>query len=264
MYFFYIDESGNTGANLDSPDQPVHWLVALGIDVTHMRALEADVLALALKSFRARARSPDFELHGADVFSGRGECQGMPPANRVQLYGEILGLAAKHGCVLFVQGIHKQRHKERARERGYAPHHPHRLGFMYLLERIDDWLESRQPHADLFEAASAEYGLIIADEQKEVHRQIVARFAYWKDSGTDFLSGRELKWLVDTVHYVPSHDSWLIQLVDCVAYIRSRFHRVLSHKGADQGKYSASEAAVARLWRDHCQALVATNYMWPQ
>lgn len=29
MRLYYVDESGNTGLNLDSPDQPVHWVVAL-------------------------------------------------------------------------------------------------------------------------------------------------------------------------------------------------------------------------------------------
>jgi len=27
MYLFYIGESGNTGADLDNTDQPIHWLV---------------------------------------------------------------------------------------------------------------------------------------------------------------------------------------------------------------------------------------------
>lgn len=263
MYFFYIDESGNTGGDLDSTDQPIHWLVALGIDVTRIRALEADLLALALRVFRARARAADFELHGAEIFSGRGDCRELSPSERVQLYDDILSTAATHDCRVFVQGIHKQRHKDRALSRGYPPHHPHRLGFMYLLERIDEWLEDQQPEAELFDPVTPEYGLIVADEQKEVDRQIVARFAYWKDTGTDFSGGRELRWLVDTVHYVPSHDSWLIQLADCIAYIRSRYQRVLREKGPNTEAYSASEAAVVRLWRDRCDELVVSSYLWP-
>ncbi len=31
MYLFPTDESGNTGWNLDSPDQPLHFLLTLGI-----------------------------------------------------------------------------------------------------------------------------------------------------------------------------------------------------------------------------------------
>jgi hypothetical protein len=31
MYLFYIDESGNTGTDLDAADQPVHWLVSLAV-----------------------------------------------------------------------------------------------------------------------------------------------------------------------------------------------------------------------------------------
>lgn len=263
MHFFYVDESGNTGNNLDSHDQPIHWVVGLGVDVTRIQALEADLLALALRVFRTRARAPDFELHGAAIFSGRDDCRGLSANDRVDLYRDIVRIAGQHECAVFVQGIHKQRHRERAAAKGYTPHHPHRLAFMYLLERIDEWLEGEQPEPGLFGPATPQYGLIVADEQKEVDREIVARFAYWKDAGTEFSTGRELRWLIDTVHYVPSHDSWLIQLVDCLAYIRARYGRVLREKGREPAGHSRSDAAVVELWEGYCQELVVSSYEWP-
>lgn len=264
MYLFYVDESGNTGTNLDTPDQPVHWIVAIGITPVALKAIEADMLALALRTFRSRARAADFEFHGSHIFQGNGDCAGLAPADRVRLYDELLSLVGEHDCKLFIQGIEKARHKARATAHGYVPWHPHRLGFMYLLERIDEWLEDEQPEPTLFGApASPLYGLIVADEQKEVDRDIVQRFAFWREAGTDFGSYRELRYLIDTVHYVPSHDSWLIQLADCVAYLRNRVDRLRRAKGSDKTKYTPSEAAVDRLWRDYCQPKVVREYLWP-
>jgi hypothetical protein len=265
MYLFYADESGNTGLNLASPEQPIHWIVAVGIVDARIRALEAGALAIAWRTFPDRARASDFEFHGADIFHGRGECEFLSPAERIHLYNDVLALLRQHDCTLFLVAIHKANHQQRAQIRGYAPLHPHKLGFTFLLEHIDQWLESRQPHRDLFGAPGADhlYGLVVADEQKEVDRDIVARFASWRSSGTDFPTGHELRWLVDTIHYVPSQDSWLIQLSDCVAFLRARLERLILGKGHDEAVYSESERAVTGLWRQHCADLVASAYHWP-
>jgi hypothetical protein len=119
--------------------------------------------------------------------------------------------------------------------RAEPPVHLHKVAFSYLLERIDEALERAQPDSGPL------YGLVVADG----HR------------------ARELLYLLDTIHYVPSHDSWLIQLVDCVAYIRSRYDRVLREKGAIEERYSASEHAVVRLWRENCEDKLASEECWP-
>lgn len=265
MYFFYTDESGNTGADLRSTVQPIHWIVALCITPPAARQVEDAMSALALRYFRDRAREPDFEFHGSEIFSGRGDCRDLTPTQRVSLYGELVSLVAEHSCRLFVRGIHKQRHKRRADERGYVPEHPHTLGFRYLVERLDEWLEEHQPEQDIFEGAPPEYGLIVADEQAEVDREIVERFAFWRNHGTrQGYRAREIYYFIDTVHYVPSHDSWLIQLVDCVAYLRNRYARVLRESGYQDEGYSQSERAIVRLWQDYCQTQVEVDQVWPR
>lgn len=264
MYLFYIDESGNTGQDLDSAEQPVHWLVAIGVSPKSLRAVEMEMLALALKYFRERSRHPDFEFHGQHIYSRRGECRGWSAEAVVSLYRELLEVVARHDCALFICGIDKAAYKARARHPGYTRVHPHRLGFMYLVERIDQWLEEAQPAESLFETADDPvYGLLVADEQKEVDRQIIERFAFWRSSGTDYGSKRAIRYLIDTVHYVPSQDSWLIQLADCLAYIFSRYRKVWREKGGDAAKYSPAESTVVQLWEEHCEAKVVAFHLWP-
>lgn len=259
MHLFYIDESGNTGHNLKSADQPIHWLVALGCTPAAVFEIESTLIDVSEEFFPGRARDPDYELHGSDLFAGRGECRDLTPAQRVALYGEILDVIVQWDVSVFVRGIHKQRHDRRAADRFYTPAHPHRLGMMYLVERIDEWLEGQQdPNGN------KTLGLLVADEQREVDREIVESFASWRRFGTEHgYRERDIDFLIDTVHYVPSHDSWLIQLADCVAYIRNRYARVLRESGWMEQDWSESEKATVDLWRTRCRPKVVDDRVWP-
>jgi hypothetical protein len=265
MFFFYLDESGNTGTDLASTDQPIHWLVTLGVSPHALRTMEREMSELALSHFPARARLPEFEFHGSHIFAGRGECRGLSPARRIALYGELVSHVGRHGGRLFVRGIHKAGHARRAKEKGYAPEHPHKLAFRYLVERLDEWLEDQQPDGEARKrGASPVYGLVVADEQKEVGREIMRSFAHWRDRGTGpGYRARDIRYLLDTVHHVPSKDSWLIQLVDCVAYLRNRCSRVFRESGPREEDWTKSNREVVRLWREHCRPHVESAVVWP-
>ncbi len=265
MIFFYLDESGNTGIDLASMDQPIHWLVTLGVSPHAFRSMEQEISELALSHFPARARLPEFEFHGSHIFAGRGECRGLSPARRIALYDGLVSQVGRHGGRLFVRGIHKAGHARRAREKGYAPEHPHKLAFRYLVERLDEWLEGQQRDGEARKnGASPVYGLVVADEQKEVGREIMRSFAHWRDRGTgQGYRARDIRYLLDTVHHVPSRDSWLIQLVDCVAYLRNRCSRVFRESGPREEDWTQSDREVVRLWREHCRPHVESAVIWP-
>jgi Protein of unknown function (DUF3800) len=257
VYFFYIDESGNTGAQA-SDTEPVHWLVAVAIHVRAVQGVEAAMLELALRHFGDRAREPDFEFHGADLFSGRRECRSVSPTARIEMYRALACLLARHGCVLFVQGICKDGLRLRARGLGYEPAHPHTLALQFLVERFDLWLQKRQPRR-----GDPVLGLVVGDEQKEVDREVVRSFALWRGDGTKIgYRRRTIRFLVDTVHHVPSTDSWLLQLVDCVSYLRNRYEKVRA-KTARGEEPSASDHEIVHLWRTHCAPVVVTDRVWP-
>lgn len=131
---------------------------------------------------------------------------------------------------------------------------------MYLIERLDEWLEAQQPA----EGAPPVYGLIAVDEQREIGREIVESFAFWRDYGTDHgYRTRDILYFLDCVHFLPSHDSWLIQSADCVAFIRNRYSRVMRTKGALDDAWGESDRAVVQMWRTHCQPHVVDDRVWP-
>lgn len=264
MYLFYIDESGNTGSDLDSTEQPIHWLVALAVSPANVKTIERQMSALAWELFEAVSTDAEFEFKGSELFGGTGRFRSWRPNDRIEAYGRLLSLLSTHEVRLFVRGIHKREHNKRAKIKGYPPHHPHKLGFMYLVERLEDWLRDQQPEADMFESEEELLGLLVTDEQKEVDRDLVKKFASWRETGTDFgYRSRDITYLIDTVHTVPSHDSWLIQLADCVVFIRNRYSRVLREEGIAEANQSSSGRAVAKLWREHCVPCVVNDLTWP-
>jgi hypothetical protein len=264
MYLFYIDESGNTGADLSSTTEPIHWLFALGTTEQGVQRIESDMLAIATKYFRGRARDRDFELHGAEIFGGRGDARALTVAQRIGVFREALELLQRHDVKLWVRGIHKHRHAARARNRGYTPDHPYRLGFMYLVESIDLFLGGLQPSAELFaEASPPTLGLLVSDEQAEVSRDLIAGFARWRQFGTDHgYRTRDVRYLIDTIHYIESQDSWLIQLVDLVGFVRNRFEKNWVKCGGDETRFGQSEKSVAALWR-LCAPCLVDSRVWP-
>jgi hypothetical protein len=266
MFFFYIDESGNTGKNLNDATEPVHWLLALGTTEHGLQAIETDMLAVATKYFKTLAHDPEFEIHGVDLFARRGHARDLSTAERVGLYSEILAIVGNRGAKIWVRGIHKVRHRDRAALKGYAPEHPYKLGFMYLVESPDEWLAARQPSpSEIASGAGATLGLLVSDEQDEVSRDLVSGFARWRQFGTDHgYRTRAVRYLIDTIHYVKSQDSWLIQLVDCIAFLRNRYQKIGTKHNWDHTKYDQSEAAVVALWQQHCHPHVVDDRTWPQ
>ena len=173
------------------------------------------------------------------------------PRSGVDLYRQLLSVVPQHNLQVFVRGIHKKRHRNRAVRRRYSPDHPHRLGFMFLVERIDRWLEEIQPDGPEDRPL---YGLLVADEQRSVERDIIESLPHWRESGTDF-GFRKIRYLLDTLHTVPSHDSWLIQLVDCLAYLTNRQHRV---------DFSQRREAELPLLGVHRPCRTCTPVTWPR
>jgi hypothetical protein len=110
--------------------------------------------------------------------------------------------------------------------------------FLYLVERLEEFFESHQPPAN---------GLLFADENRERDRSIISDFDSFKEYGTVFgHQPREIKRLLDTIHFVKSHDSRLIQLADCSSYLVYRYHNI-STKTVLQ--MTVSDKEIIRLYK---------------
>lgn len=234
MYLFPTDESGNTGWNLDVAQQPIHFLLALGIHEDKTREIEHRLFRIALDYFPREARNSDFEFHGGDIYRGEGYFDALSPADRLRIYTRLVEVINDFELPAFIEGIDKQKLKTSSAN----PAHPYNLAFLYLVERLEEFLESHQPPAN---------GLLFADENRERDRSIISDFDSFKEYGTVLgYQPREIKRLLDTVHFVKSQDSRLIQLADCSSYLAYRYYNINTKPLA---KITASDKEITRLYK---------------
>lgn len=253
MILFFIDESGNTGARLDHEVEKVHWMIAIAVDESCVRPLDRSLYETSCRCFGlTEASTADFELKGSDLFGGRGFAAALSPESRIACYEHVVKAIGEHDAQILVRGINKPLHARRASERGYTPQHPYQLGFQYLIEQIDEWLEH------LAKGGSPQLGLVVADQQQEVDRRMVHQFEHWTRYGTSTgYRSRSIDRLIHTLHYVRSTDSRLVQLADCVAFLRNRVHKV-GFAPARQ-----SDQAIVQLWQRWCVPHIVSDRVWP-
>lgn len=232
MHLFPTDESGNTGWNLDSLDQPIHFLLAPGIHEDKTREIDLALFRIALDYFPREARNSDFEFHGGDIYRGEGYFNALAGADRLRIYARLAQVIVDFELAVFAEGIDKRRLKAGSAN----PAHPYNLAFLYLVERLEEFLEEQHPPAN---------GLIFADENRERDRSIISDFDSFKEYGTVLgYKQREIKRLLDTVHFVKSQDSRLIQLADCGSYLVYRSHNIASKPTAQT---TSSDKEIFRL-----------------
>ena len=241
MYLVFLDGSGNTGLNLSDPTSTLYLLMGLAADGGAIRRMEDEMSAILATHFGPASRAPGFECKGSDLYRGQGPCAAMSPTERVELYGEMVRLLAPHDARLIWAGIDKPRLAARYRE----PMHPHKLAFIFL-EQVERFLRQRR-----------DFGLIVSDEEKEVEQQLLEDLSRYKETGTALgQMPLELRCIVDNVHWVKSHNSRMMQLCDCCAYLCQRALR-------DRGKTSATALAVQELW-SVVEERVWRGRVWPR
>ena len=207
MFFAYLDESGNTGLRAD-PDQPIHLIGCLLIEDVQIRALEDALAGVVSARFPLVCRRPGFELHAADVYGGSGWARGVAPQVRVDTITEIVDAVSTHADSFSYFGVDKLR--------SFANAHPHRIAFQFLVENLEPYLQRK-----------GALGLLIADENHEVSQNLIDDFAIFKEFSTTWgYKSVKVQSIVDSVHFVQSHNNRIIQAVDMLTYFTLKGHRI--------------------------------------
>lgn len=200
MLLTYVDESyGGTYywiAALICPEEAAN---PLG------RALDGVVETAARKYEGIGTRA---ELHGHALFHGKddwGPLQTMPRA-RIGVYNDAFAAIAEHDVKFIIRGVDVPR----LQKRYTFPDHPHSVVLTHLLERVDEYA-----------ARQDQLALIIADEIDDAaeHRR---NFWHFQRYSTGGYKARQIKRIVDTIHFAPSVSSRLLQAADLVAYLHHR------------------------------------------
>jgi len=241
MWFAYMDEAGNTGRNLADAAQPIHLLLTLMIDEAHVAAVHEQIRDIARRRCPDRCTQPGFEFHGQQLFAGSGPFARMPPATRIDIYGEILDCIGKAAARVVIRGVHKPRLAARYPN----PFHPHDIALMFTIESVERMARDHDCRV-----------LLVADEAREAEDAALRDLASYQQLGTSWgWKTERIEHIIDTIHFVRSETNPAIQLTDCAAFIAARQRKV------DAGKVKPNQA-VTGLWKTHILPHVYENSVW--
>lgn len=202
MHVLYVDESGRSG--LRDPDQPFHTLGGLAFPDGEWKAIEGDLIQRVDALFPS-PRPEGWEIHMAHMFHGKGFFAGVSRATRNALADAVIDLFGTYSMTLFMMVIDKQRLIAR-----YAyPAPPARLAYEFMIERFDRYLQ-----------AQSDVGMIVSDDQKGEEKIIRDAHESYRRGGT---SQARIDRVIETPFFVPSHRSWMIQVIDVAAFWCNRW-----------------------------------------
>jgi hypothetical protein len=206
--FVYIDETGSSGKA--AKRQPHLTVAAAIVDETMVQPLREALHAVAWKHLGWLPA--DLEFHGQEIWNGTGYWSGKSYDDLIAAYEDAMQVLDT--CDIDV--AHASIHKARLHDRydGAADMNAYRLALQFLLEKVDTYSSSLK--------------ILIADETKEQQipaLKMVQGMQNWTWGGE--VPGRQLKTIIDTLHFVSSHDSAGVQ--------HGRPHRVRHPTAAPHG-----------------------------
>ncbi|MEQ1766000.1 MAG: DUF3800 domain-containing protein [Methylotenera sp.] len=209
MKLIYFDESKN------EKNYNHYHLGAVCIDDSVLLEVEGLMQQVALEAFGTAELSCDTEFHAAEIFHRKKNFKSWADfGKRVELLGKLADILSRED----VQLIDIQINCALLHEGQLAEE----IAFMFLCERANDLV-----------CAQKSVGMLIGDRESD---RLAARHATtlssYRAQGTNFAYGRDIKNLVDSVHFTQSHLSRFLQLADAYVWIQQFRNR--NHGSTDE------------------------------
>lgn len=244
MWLAYMDETGNTGRNLNDPNQPIHLVLTLVVEESKVGAIHEHIRDSARRHCPGDCDKDDFEFHGKELFAAEGYFSGKSPEDRIAIYDAVLEGIELAGAEVVIRGVHKPG----LRRRYAKPFHPHDIALMFTIESIERLARDRDCRV-----------LLVADEAKEIEDAALRDLANYQELGTSWgWKTEQIDRIVDTIHFVPSHRNPAIQLVDCATFVAARMRKIRSGLVADD----RSAEAIKELWEKRIEPFIWDNSIW--
>jgi hypothetical protein len=165
MHFFYLDESGDSGANLNDEQQPIFVLGGLSVADKKWNNTKERLDAVISGYFDGNVPA-GFEVHSHELLSPNGEgfFAGHPIENRLSLVRSLLGLIEELGHQVHFFAIEKSCliESECEYQTVFDSKHPYLLSFDYLITYMNWHVKN-----NLGQSAR---GMIVLDERKSIMR----------------------------------------------------------------------------------------------
>lgn len=203
MYLAYFDE---TKYSKENP----YFLIG-GIIVDDERVVEAEgaLIDLQYRFFGTSILSKDTEMHGKEIFQGKGSYKNRKLEERLQIFEDIAGFVTDYDIATRIICINVEEHRKTFK----YPHPEYRLGLILLLESLCNYLDQVDGLAVVF-----------GDYEKDEITRSILDFSQFKPTGKiPIYSGRPLGRLIDTIYFTHSHHSRFLQVSDLLIYMANRY-----------------------------------------
>lgn len=215
MHFFYLDESGDTGDNLNDPNQPIFVLAGLSVADKKWNNTK-NRLDSILGDYFDGDLPPRFELHSTELLSpnGEGPFANHPIENRLNLTRNLLELINDLGHYVHYFAIDKSilQNSNCQYETIYNNQSPYLLSFDYLITFMNWHVKEK--------LGQSARGMIVMDEKEEHHENVESII---HNRRYEVPNNQKIKWIVEFSYPVDSRKNPMIQLSDLVALCIRRF-----------------------------------------
>jgi len=235
MKLIFFDESKN------DPDYPHYHLGGVCIDDSVLQDVEAQMQAIAQDAFGEVELSEATEFHAAEIYHRRKNFKSWTDFDaRISLIGRVACILSRKDVQLIDIQINCALL--------YPEQKPEEIAFMYLCERANDLVRAQNS-----------IGMLIGDRESD---QTAARYATtlssYRAKGTNFAYGREIKNLVDSVHFTRAHLSRFLQLADVYVWLQQ-------FKNRNRGSEDIRHKALFDLLANQAVDLSPSKYKeWPK
>jgi len=217
MHFFYLDETGCNGADLNPVQEPVFVLGGVSVKDQGWVATTEAIEAIIRNYFAPDPIPLAFELHAHELLSpnGEGPFAGHDRGRRNQLAFDMLDLIRTRSHQVHFVALDKNliaAEATGAEHTIFDARIPYLLGFDYMATLINHHVKERLGHTAR--------GIIILDE-KEMFDDQIARITRYRRF--EVAKTRRIKWLVEFSYPIDSEKHPMIQLTDLAIYCIKKF-----------------------------------------
>lgn len=215
MHFFYLDESGDTGSNLNDQNQPIFVLGGLSVSDKKWNNTKESFDSIISRYFGGNIPA-GFELHATQLLSpnGEGPFQGHDIAMRLQLTKDLLNMIDDFGHNIHYFAIDKRKMDIHTctYQTSFNSKIPYLVAFDYLITYINWHVKQNLGHSAR--------GMIVMDEKDE-HHDSVERIIH--NRRYELPNAQKVKWIVEFSYPVDSKKNPMIQLSDLITLCIRRF-----------------------------------------
>lgn len=235
MLLVFFDESKN------DPGYPHYHIGGVCIAEDCLVEVEELIGAISEKAFGTAELSRDTELHACDIYHRKRNFKPNPD------FGFRVGLLADFAEILSREDVRLIDIQVNC-DKLYDSQDPEEIAFMFFCERANDLVRSHRA-----------LGMLIGDRENDsVADRYAMTLAGYKAKGTEFAFGRDIRNLVDSVHFSHSHLSRFIQLADVYTWF-------LQFRNRNSGSRDDRHQAVLKIFGKEGINLFPSKYKeWPK